>query len=65
MIIIRGLDNVNAVDYCDWGFMSFGIYDLTERIVNGLGSVFSVENPPYQVSAQDLLQLAVIKWQRD
>lgn len=52
MITIGGLDNVNATDYCDWEFMSVAIYDLTDGTVNGWGSIFSVDKPPYQVNAQ-------------
>src|SRR5277367_2012372 len=52
MITIGGLDNVNATDYCDWEYMSVGIYDLTEGESVGWGSVFSADKPPYQVNAQ-------------
>jgi hypothetical protein len=52
MITIGGLDNVNATDYCDWEYMSVGIYDLTEGESVGWGSVFSADKPPYQVNAR-------------
>ena len=52
MIMIGGLDNVNVTNYCDWEFLSVAIYDLTDGTINGWGSVFSVNKPPYQVNAK-------------
>ena len=52
MITIGGLDNIKATDYCDWEYMSVGVYDMTEGTVNGWGSVFSADKAPYQVNDQ-------------
>ncbi|TAQ85422.1 hypothetical protein B7494_g6243 [Chlorociboria aeruginascens] len=52
MVTVGGLDNANATDNCDWEYMSVAIFDMTEGTVNGWGSVFSANKPPYQVNSQ-------------